>query len=165
MTRNDLPLLHRWLHREHVRRWWDDLPTLDDVSARYGPAVDGEDPTEHYVILLDGTPSGMIETYLAEDYAEEWPVGAEPGVAGIDLFISEDELVGKGLGPRVLRAFLDQVIFARPGVTACIAGPDVRNAASIRAFEKAGFRRWRVVEFPGEHAPEQLLRIERKEVV
>jgi RimJ/RimL family protein N-acetyltransferase len=38
----------------------------------------------------------------------------------------------------------------------------VRNAASIRAFEKAGFRRWRIVDVPGEPAPEQLLRIERR---
>jgi RimJ/RimL family protein N-acetyltransferase len=29
---------------------------------------------------------------------------------------------------------------ANPAVAACVASPDVRNSASIRAFEKAGFR-------------------------
>ena len=52
-------------------------------------------------------------------------------------------------------------VFAKPATKACIADPDVRNEASIRAFEKAGFVRVGVFEVPGEPAPQQLLRIER----
>lgn len=144
-----------------MKRWWRDRETFEQVESRYGPAIAGDDPSDHYLILLDGRPIGMIQTYLAEDYAQEWPIGAESGVAGVDLLIAEEALTGRGLGPRVLRTFLERIVFADPRVVACVAGPDVRNEASIRAFEKAGFRRLEVVEIPGADAPEQLLRIER----
>jgi RimJ/RimL family protein N-acetyltransferase len=161
MTRADLPLLHEWLQRPHVKRWWRDRETLAQVESHYGPALDGDEPTDHYLIVVDGRAVGMIQTYLAADYADEWPIGAEPGVAGVDLVIGEEELTGHGLGPRVLRAFVDEIVFDDPAVVACVAGPDVRNAQSIRAFEKAGFRRTGVVEIPGE-GPEQLLRLGRE---
>jgi RimJ/RimL family protein N-acetyltransferase len=161
MTRADLPLLHEWLQRPHVRRWWRDRETWEQVESHYGPALDGDEPTDHYLIVLDGRPIGMIQTYLAADYADEWPIGAEPGIAGVDIVIGEEELTGQGLGPRVLRTFVDEIVFADPSVVACVAGPDVRNARSIRAFENAGFRRTRVVELPAEEAPEQLLRLDR----
>ena len=64
-------------------------------------------------------------------------------MAGVDLFLAEEELTGKGLGTEVLRRFVRDVVFARPETSACVAGPDARNAASLRAFEKAGFRRVR----------------------
>jgi RimJ/RimL family protein N-acetyltransferase len=32
------------------------------------------------------------------------------------------------------------VVFSDPGIHACIADPDAENRASLRAFEKAGFR-------------------------
>jgi RimJ/RimL family protein N-acetyltransferase len=31
------------------------------------------------------------------------------------------------------------IVFAREATRACVADPDVRNLASIRAFEKVGF--------------------------
>ena len=36
--------------------------------------------------------------------------------------------------------FVEEVVFAPPTTVACLADPDVQNVASIRAFEKAGFR-------------------------
>ena len=35
---------------------------------------------------------------------------------------------------------MEDVVFARPETTSCCADPDAENVASIRAFEKAGFR-------------------------
>jgi RimJ/RimL family protein N-acetyltransferase len=51
------------------------------------------------------------------------------------------------------------VVFASPATIGCVAGPDVRNVASIRAFEKAGFRA--VKEFVEDGEPHTLLRRER----
>ena len=157
LTREDLPLMTEWLGREHVRRWWRDARTPEAVAAAYGPAIDGSEPTRMFVIEVDGRPAGSIQTYLASDYPE-W-IGDEPGVAGVDLFIADEALTGRGLGPRILVEFLREVVFADPSTTACAAAPDVANAASIRAFEKAGFTP--VHEIPGEHGPELLMRFER----
>ena len=159
----DLRLMFEWLRREHVRRWWDDHETYDDVVEHYLPSLEGRKPTDLYLILLDERPVGFIQTYLVADhpeYAELVGVGA--GVSGVDLFIADEELTGKGLGPEVLRQFVNDVVFAEPATIACIADPDLRNTASIRAFEKAGFRP--VGEFfdPSDGERHALVRLERR---
>jgi aminoglycoside 6'-N-acetyltransferase len=153
-----LPRLREWLEREHVRRWWRD--NLDDSISEYAKAIDGLDPSDHYLIVLDGRPVGMIETYLVSDFPE-WDeiVEAGKGVAGVDLFIGEEDLTGQGLGPRVLEAFARDVVFARPETHACVAAVDEENRPSLRAFEKAGFRYVRDVEEDGR--PHRLLRLDR----
>jgi RimJ/RimL family protein N-acetyltransferase len=158
----DLRLVHEWLQREHVRRWWDEHEMYEDVVEHYLPAIEGRKPTDLYLILLDDRPAGFIQAYLVSDHPEFAElVGVGAGVAGVDLFIAEEELTGKGLGTEVLRRFVDDVVFAEPGTVACIADPDVRNVASIRAFEKAGFRR--VGEFvdPNDGENHALVRLDR----
>ena len=157
MTRADLPVVHEWLNRDHVSRWWRDSRRLDDVEGRYGPAIDGDEPTRMFVIEIDGRPAGSIQTYLVSDYPD-W-IGDEPGVAGVDLFIAEEELTGRGLGTRVLAQFVRTVVFADPAVSSCVASPHAENAASIRAFEKAGFRPVR--EIIEEGGPGLLMSIDR----
>lgn len=158
----DLRLVHEWLRRPHVRRWWDEHETYEDVVAHYLPSIEGRRPVDLYLILLDERPVGFIQRYLVADHPDTAAlVGVGAGVAGVDLFVAEEELTGKGLGTEVLRRFVRDVVFAKPEVTACIADPDVRNAASIRAFEKAGFRR--VGEFldPSDGQLHALVRLER----
>ena len=141
MTADDLRLVHEWLQRPHVRRWWKDRDTYELTAARYLPAIEGKDPTDLYIALLDEQPIGFVQTYLVSDYPGYAKlVGAGEGVAGVDLLIGDEELTGQGIGSELLRRFVDEVVFASPAITACLADPDVQNVASIRAFENAGFR-------------------------
>ena len=105
------------------------------------------------MIVVDGRDIGMIETYLCSDYPE-WQavVQAGEGVAGVDLLIGEEELIGRGLGPQILRAFLRDRVEA----AACVASVDEENPRSWRAFEKAGFRHVADIEEDGR--PHRLLR-------
>jgi aminoglycoside 6'-N-acetyltransferase len=158
LRKADLPQLREWLEREHVRRWWRD--SLDDSIAGYERAIDGLDPSEHYLIVVDGRAVGMVETYLVSDFPEwEAIVEVGDGVAGVDLLIGEEGLTGQGLGPRVLEAFAREVVFARPQTRACVAAVDEENRRSWRAFEKAGFRYVRDVEEDGR--PHRLMRLDR----
>jgi aminoglycoside 6'-N-acetyltransferase len=126
----------------------------------YSPALRGDDPTDHYVIVVDGREAGMIQTYLVADFPE-WDAIVEQGegVAGVDLLIGEPKLVGRGLGPEVLRTFVREVAFQRPGTRAVVAAVDEENRRSWRAFETAGFRYVREVEEEGR--PHRLMRLER----
>ncbi|HET8606678.1 MAG TPA: GNAT family N-acetyltransferase [Gaiellaceae bacterium] len=162
LTEDDLPLLHEWLNREHVARWWHERPTLEQVAAHYLPSIQGDDPTDLYAIVLDGREAGMVQTYLVADYPR-WAdaTGVGDGVAGLDLFLAEEALLGRGLGTEVLRAFVRDVVFARPEVSACVADPEVGNAASLRAFEKAGFRRVREFFDPEQQTTNVLVRLDR----
>jgi aminoglycoside 6'-N-acetyltransferase len=152
---SDLLLLHGWLQRDHVKRWWRDEQTYDEVVEHYLPSLE-----EHYLILLDGRPIGMIQAYRVADYPEwEQIVEVGDGVAGVDLLIGEEELTGRGLGPQVLEQFARDVVFARPGTTALVATVEEPNRRSWRAFEKAGFRHVRDVEEDG--LPHRLMRLDR----
>ncbi len=141
MEPDDLRLVHEWLQRPHVQRWWSERETYEEVAEHYLPAIEGKEPTDLYIAFLDEEPIGFVQTYLVSDYPDYAAlVGAGEGVAGVDLLIGDEELTGQGIGSDVLRRFVEEVVFASPTTIACLADPDVRNVASIRAFEKAGFR-------------------------
>ena len=142
LRRDDLPLIHEWHQRPHVLRWWTERATMQEVEEHYLPTIEGTEPTDHYLALLDGEPLGMIQAYLMTDYPEYAEAAGEgEGTAGVDLFIGDQELTGRGLGTEMIRRFVEEIVFARPRTLACTADPDVRNSASIRAFEKAGVAR------------------------
>jgi RimJ/RimL family protein N-acetyltransferase len=144
MEAADLRLFHEWLQRPHVKRWWSDRETYAGVVEHYLPSIDGDEPTDLYFVVVDELPVGFIQTYLLTDYPDYAAlVGEGEGVAGVDLFVADDAMTGRGLGTEMLRRFVDAVVFVRPGVVRCAADPDVKNVASLRAFEKAGFRRAR----------------------
>jgi aminoglycoside 6'-N-acetyltransferase len=158
LAESDLSLVAEWLGREYVRRWWRE--PIEDEIAGFRAGIAGGEPTDHYLIELDGRPVGMIQVYSASDYPE-WDavVAAGAGAAAVDLLIGEEKLVGGGLGPRVLAEFARRVVFAKPGTTACIATVEEGNRRSWRAFEKAGFRHVRDVEEEG--LPNRLMWLDR----
>ena len=150
ITAGDVPQLQSWLERRHVALWWRN----EDASTYLAQAH------EHHVILVDDRPAGMIQTYAVDDNPE-WKqvVGDEPGLAGVDLFIGEEAQVGVGLGPQVIAAFVEQIVFADPATVAVVATVEEPNRRSWRAFEKAGFRHVRDVEEDG--LPHRLMRRDR----
>jgi RimJ/RimL family protein N-acetyltransferase len=141
MTRDDFGLVHEWHQRPHVVRWWTVRKTFEEVEEHYLPTIEGTEPTDHYIALLDDDPIGMIQAYQVSDYPD-WAavIGVGAGIAGVDLFIADESLTGRGIGTEMLRRFVDEIVFADPATTACVADPDLQNLASMRAFEKAGFR-------------------------
>lgn len=162
MAVEDLPVMHAWLRREHVRRWWTKHETLESVVEHYLPAIEGREPTDLYFIVVDGESVGFIQTYLVSDYPEyQLLVEVGDGVAGVDLFLAEEQLLGRGLGTLVLEEFLRQVVFAVPTTDACVADPDAENRASLRAFEKAGFTAVREFVDPADKCVHVLMRIQR----
>lgn len=163
LTARDLPLLYEWLQREHVQLWWTDRETYEEVVQHYLPEIQGSKPTDPYLILLDDRPSGFIQTYRVSDYPEYRElVAVEEGVAGVDLLIGEPELTGRGFGSEALQSFVRDIVFSDTAIHACIADPDAENLASLRAFEKAGFRVVRRFVDPMDHDRlHALLRLER----
>jgi len=137
----DLRLVYGWLQRPHVKRWWKDRETYEEVVEHYLPSIEGTDPTDLYLALLDEEPVSFVQTYLVSDYPDYAAlIGVGEGVAGVDLLIGDEELTGQGIGSEILRLFVEEVVFVSPTTISCVADPDVQNVASIRAFEKAGFR-------------------------
>lgn len=161
LREEDLGLIRTWLMYPHVRRWYDDVPAEsypDDTIADHRRAMRGEDPTDYFLIELDGRPVGQIQSYRIDDHPEYAAMLALGRRAiGIDLFIGEPELIGHGHGPALIRAFLRDVAFPHYGGDLCVIGPSRSNAAAIRAYEKAGFRFLKMYLEPDTLEPEHYL--------
>lgn len=145
LLRADLVMLDRWLRAPHVVKWWRDTPSdLAAVAAEYGPCIDGDDPTELYVVVADGRDVGMIQRYLIADEPEWWPafdgIVDVSNAAGIDYLIGEFDHVGRGLGTAMIAAFSNDVLEWRP-VDSIVVTVEQTNPASWRILEKAGYVR------------------------
>jgi aminoglycoside 6'-N-acetyltransferase len=164
----DLDLVRRWLLTAHVKRWWDDgtkSPYPDAEIQEYREAIQGKDPTYRYLAQIDARPVGMFQQYRiadSPDYAEALALGED--AIGVDLFIGEADLIGRGHGPAMLRQFLRDIAFPFHRLDVCVIGPSVKNVAAIRAYEKIGFRPLREVQIPGEPDLEFLMRVTASEI-
>jgi RimJ/RimL family protein N-acetyltransferase len=142
LTEADLPLLHDWLNAPHVVAGYSRVSsTQEDVAARYGPRIRGEVPIRGFVAKVGDHPIGYLQAYRVadfQDYAATVGGGFADAVA-IDVLIGEVEYTRRGLGPRVIAAALDEIVWTSYPASTCVATPRADNTASVRAFAKAGF--------------------------
>jgi aminoglycoside 6'-N-acetyltransferase len=167
----DLPLLLSWFGQPHVSEWWRDEPSdLAGVETEYGACIDGDDPTELFIIEAGGRPIGMIQRYLFAD-EPEWTrvfdgITEVTGAAGIDYLIGDPDVVGRGLGSATITTFAAMVFQWRP-VASIVVTVQQANPASWRVLEKAGFRRIWSGELdspdPSDAGPEYVYRLDRRE--
>lgn len=169
----DIPLMVAWHNTGHVRRWWQlhretsDTPyTYKAVMRKYLPAITGRIPTQKYLILYHHQPIGLIQTYLIQSYPEYARyVDAGEIAAGIDIFIGDEAMLGKGLAAPIIQKFLREVVFTRVDVASCITGPAPSNERAIHVYEKVGFRYLKTITQPDDSEPEYLMRISRWEAL
>ncbi len=145
LRRQDLPLLARWLAEPLVARWWNHDTTPEAVEREFGPALDGLEATELFLVVTD-RPVGLVQRYpiaAYPEYVEELaPVYAVPeGALSIDYLLGEPEARGHGLGAELIRAFVAGSWTACPGADDVVVPVAVGNRASWRALERAGFHR------------------------
>ena len=141
MTAADLPLVLRWLQQPHVREWWGD--THEQFALVSGDP--GIETMDQYIVATDGRPFGYIQCYDLSDWDSGF--GTHPaGTRGIDQFIGEADMVDRGHGSAFIRTFADSKL--RAGAPRMVTDPDPVNARAIRAYEKAGFARDRLVDTP-----------------
>ena len=113
----------------------------DRGRDREAPGRDrGRRPTRQFAIVVDGRPVGMIQTYLVSDHPSgpsSWT--SRTGAAGVDLLIGEPDLVGGGLGPRVLAEFARYVVFADSAGARSSPGRGANRRSCARSRRPASF--------------------------
>lgn len=153
LERAHFPHLLKWLNAPHVHLVWGghERWTAAHVAEKYGSYVDGyafdgveKRPMFAYVFAIDGKPAGFIQCYDAYDFAR---AGYEledvldtrrySSLAGLDFYLGESTLLGKGWGSHVLHDFLIHFVWKK--FRACFVDPDPANAVGIKAFAGAGF--------------------------
>lgn len=129
-TTADLELLTEWRSRPHVREWWDsDEPCSEEEL---------EDPrVARWIVSIDGRPFAYMQDYTVHGW-EEHPFFRLPkGSRGIDQFIGEPDMIGKGHGSAFIAERLKTLF--EDGAPVVATDPDPKNARAIAAYKKAGF--------------------------
>lgn len=141
LTLADLSDMVRWHRAPHATQWFHgEALDLAEAERRYAPRVTGETPTRMWVVELDGTAVGYVQAYPVGDYPDYAAKTADPVAVGFDYLIGDAELVGKGLGTRMIWEFLRDVAAPTyPSAPRFLASPSHRNKASLRVLEKCGF--------------------------
>ena len=127
----DLPLLSRWRRQPHVAKWWGDASIEPEVDKLLEPRI------AMWLVELDARPIAFIQDYDVHGWQSHHFDYLPAGSRGMDLYIGDPDLVGRGHGSRLVRQHVDNLF--RSGVPAVGIDPHPDNGAALQAFEKAGF--------------------------
>jgi aminoglycoside 6'-N-acetyltransferase len=135
MRLDDLVMVHRWLKAPAVREWWI------DAEGRPADPIEADDLAEPdvamWVVSFEGRPFAFMQDYDPHAWDGHHFAHLPPGSRGIDQFIGEANMIGRGHGSSFIRARVDSLLAG--GVPAIGTDPHPDNARAIRAYEKAGF--------------------------
>ena len=140
MSADDLPLIRRWLWEPHVARWWGNPDEqIELISGDLDhPAMD------QFIVRRGARPFAYLQCYDPGAWGNS-SLGPHPaGTRGIDQFIGEADMLYCGHGPAFIRFFANGVL--KSGTPRVVTDPDPSNTSAIRAYEKAGFRKDRVID-------------------
>ncbi|MDZ7728589.1 MAG: GNAT family N-acetyltransferase [Dehalococcoidia bacterium] len=142
----DYALMARWLRDPRVLRWYegrDRAFAYGDVVAKFAPRVLSAEGVRPCIIEVDGAPAGYLQYYPVED-PSDYGLEDATGAWAFDLFLGEPRLWGSGAGTAALCAMVTHV-FQVEGAAFAVIDPRVANPRAVRSYEKAGFRRVRVL--------------------
>ena len=141
MSVADLPTIKRWLEAPHVSRWWHDpVEQFELVSGD----LDHPDMAQ-FIVTADAREFAYLQCYDITAWNSGF--GPQPkGTRGLDQFIGEADMLGRGHGSEFIRVFADRLLTS--GTPRVVIDPDPANERAIRAYEKAGFDRDRIVDTP-----------------
>lgn len=143
MTGDDLPMIVEWRSRPEVHEWYAGRPvTEDEIRKRH---LESTDPVTRCIVHFEGEPIGLLQFY---EYIEKWKpaIGLSPDEEawGLDLYLGEVHLHGRGIGTRLVRGVAERLI-SDHGATRVLIDPHIGNTAAVRSYEKAGFRKIRLM--------------------
>jgi aminoglycoside 6'-N-acetyltransferase len=132
VSKSDLPLLRQWRRLPHVARWWG------------SPTVEPEDEKllDHniamWIVEIGGRPFAFVQDYNPHAW-DLHPFSHLPARSrGIDLYIGEADLIGKGHGSALVSQHVRSLFDG--GTVAIGADPHPANERARRAFAAAGFK-------------------------
>jgi aminoglycoside 6'-N-acetyltransferase len=141
MSAADLSLIRRWLEAPEVSRWWGQP---DEQYALVAGDLDHPD-MDQFIVATGNYPFGYIQCYRLSTWNQGFG-SHPPNTRGIDQFIGEPEMIGRGHGSSFIRQFVDTLITS--GIPRVVTDPDPDNDRAVHAYAKAGFQRERLVDTP-----------------
>lgn len=152
LLEEDLEMLFNWLNQAHMRQHYQKVPvSLKDVRQKYLPRISDTHPTHCHIALLDGKPIGKIQSYLVRDYEDFSTIMETNKGVGVDLFIGEENCLGRGIGQQMLRTYVSDIVKELfPEEQICFICHAGSNKAAIKCSTGAGFKHLRKCVEDGE---------------
>jgi aminoglycoside 6'-N-acetyltransferase len=142
MSAADLPTVRRWLAAAHVAQWWGDP---DEQFALVSGDLD-HPSMDQFIVAMNDRPFAYLQCYDPSAWPNHGLGTLADGARGIDQFIGEPDMIDCGHGSALIRTFTDGLLEA--GTPRVLTDPDPANARAVKAYEKAGFHKARLVDTP-----------------
>lgn len=152
-TLADLGILLAWERSEHIQNsigdydfndwnWEQELPRnpawRHQLIAEVQSEGNGTTPIG-FIQIID--PATEETHYWGEDYAPNW--------RALDVWIGEEDYLGKGYGTQMMVLALRDYCFVDPSVQGVLVDPMAHNKAAHRFYQRLGFRPEEDVRFFG----------------
>jgi len=146
---DDMPLLFQWFQVPHVKEGYakGETYTLEMIGDKYLPRIhDATIPS--YIICYQDKQVGYIQLYKITDHLPEGVNNYSHAIfndyhaeelVGLDLFLADADLLGKGVSSKILREFIAMRVDKK--YRAIVVDPTINNARAIEFFERNGFKR------------------------
>src|SRR3954454_5209770 len=131
VTGGDRALLETWRRMPHVTEWWG-RPDVEPAAQKLADVRIGMWIVEH-----EGSPFAYAQDYSPHDWDPHPFAHLPPGSRGIDQYVGEPDMIGRGHGSAFVRLHCEH-LFAG-GAPAVGTDPHPDNKRAIRAYQKAGF--------------------------
>ncbi|MFD5492855.1 GNAT family N-acetyltransferase [Streptomyces sp. NPDC001812] len=153
----DAPVLHRWVSGERAVFWGMNGLTERQVAEIYAH-MDTLDTHHAYLLVKDGEPAALFQTYEpeADRVGECYPV--EPGDIGLHLLLAPASPGGARSGwTAALLATVVGFVLRGPDRERVVVDPDVANEKAITRFLRQGFTAGPAVVLPEIDLPDVYL--------
>lgn len=138
---DDIALIEKWLHKKHVRRWYE-IPhlgvSIDDWIYEIKERNGEYKCLTHLLVLYEEQPIGLCQYYKCKDSDEDFGTLPIDNTYGINYLIGEESCIGKGVGKEMLSQLLEK-IFSYPDAERITADIDKDNKASENTLLSCGF--------------------------
>ncbi|MDN3266428.1 GNAT family N-acetyltransferase [Streptomyces sp. MA15] len=156
----DAPLLHRWVSEERAVFWGMNGLTVERVAETYAH-METLDTHHAYLLVKDGAPAALLQTYEPEADRVGECYDVRPGDIGVHLLLAPPEPGGTRSGWTAgLAAAVITYVLVALDKRRIVVDPDVGNEKAIARFLKQGFTAGpRVVlpevDLPDVHLPQK----------
>lgn len=131
VTPADIDLLRRWQEGPHVSRWWGSDDSFDEEEL-------ADARVARWIISLEERPFAYMQDYAVHGWGEHHFDFLPEGSRGIDQYIGETEMIGKGHGSGFIRQRMTELFRRRVPVVA--TDPHPENLRAIAVYHKVGFQ-------------------------
>jgi aminoglycoside 6'-N-acetyltransferase len=132
-TIHDAKILREWDDKPHVRESGIDEDWVWETELLHEPEW-----RQQLMAEAGGRPIGFIQIIDPREEETHYWGDVEPNLRAIDIWIGEEEYIGKGYGTEMMNQALE-LCFGNPDVKAVLIDPLESNKIAIKFYLKIGF--------------------------